>query len=460
MKRYAPVHSMKTYILISIISIAVISAVACSYFMSERMVNKYAPLIDASMEVKLETTTAHLWLEELISGDRTGTIKPITEQIDRSLWYAEAMLAGGTNPEGTFLPLSDQILRDGIESVIKDLHLFKLLSIERYKGHAQSSTSIEMSQEYDNAFRVLIEQADHVETLLQQKSRSENKIYVAVQIALLIFIIASSCLMFSMQYKYALRHREDMGKLRKEIEERKSAEEKVLESNALKDEFIATASHELRSPLAVLSGYSELLLGNDSLSDEIRKDCLISIHSKASVMDRIIDELLDVSRVESGRLINLECAPIKISDVAQKVVQQFQNNQHSAIIETRFEDDQLELLADSVKMFQVFENLIGNAIKYSPDGAQVEVIGEKIGEQYQVTVADKGMGMSPEQQKHVFEKFYRADTSNTSIKGLGIGLYLVKHIIERHNGELWFESRLGEGSKFFFALPLNNVTVS
>jgi signal transduction histidine kinase len=448
------VKGRTTYTLIGIITFAVISAMVCSYFMSERVVSQYVPLVDAAMEIKLEATTAHLWLEELVSGDKTEKIEVIVGHIDQSLWYASAMLKGGTNSEGTYLPLRDSILRSGVESVISDLHSFKSLTVERYELNEELVVGPNMDQNYDRAFGLLINKADQVETLLQQKIRTENHIYKAIQLSLIVIIFMSSCLVCFLQVKYAHENKKCMMALNKEIEERKTAEEKLSESNALKDEFIATASHELCTPLAVLSGYSELLLGNDRLSDEVEKECLQAINSKAHAMDRIVDELLDVSRLDSGREVQIDCASVKIVEVARIAVQQFEAKKHPCHFTLSFDDEQLELDADSGKVLQVFENLIGNAIKYSPDGGEIVLKGEQLVGQYRISVADAGMGMSTKQQGHVFEKYYRANPSST--KGLGIGLYLVKNIIESHKGETWFESDLGKGTTFFFTLPLSN----
>ena len=274
-----------------------------------------------------------------------------------------------------------------------------------------------------------------------QKIQAENQSYKSLQIILTISVIILSCLSIFVQVRYDLSH--------------EASQRKILESSLLKDDFMAAASHELRTPLTVLSGYSELLLDHPELSDEAKKECLSNILDKTNAMSRLVDELLDVSRLEAGRLIHIECTPIKIFDVANKAMQQFQDGKHSCQLLLHFDDEQLELDADGGKLFQVFENLIGNAIKYSPDGGQIEIKGERTDEQFMVTVSDEGMGMNPMQQKHVFEKYYRATQSTT--KGLGVGLYIVKHIIEAHNGQIWLESSPGKGSSFTFVLPLSNA---
>ena len=112
------------------------------------------------------------------------------------------------------------------------------------------------------------------------------------------------------------------------------------------------------------------------------------------------------------------------------------------------------MFLDRGKIVQVLENLVGNAVKFSPLGGRIVVQGDVAGDFYRLSVRDEGIGLTADQKEKLFEKFYRVDNSNTAVKGLGIGLFLTKNIIEAHRGEIWVESRLGEGATFFFTLPL------
>ncbi len=426
------------YLSIAAISAIVLLIMAFSFFMSDKMINKYGPLVDAAMEIKLEATTAHLWLEEILSGDRFNSLESVLFRIDESAWYANAMLYGGKNTEGSYQPLEDESLRTEIVLVIKKLDEFKDLTLKRFDNYETSVAGTDVDQQYDQLFESFIRSADNVETLLQQKILLEKRSYESLQIILTIIVILLGCLAILVQFRYDRSHED--------------SQRKILESSSLKDEFIAAASHELRTPMVVLSGYTELLLDNPKLGEEVKKEYFTRILDKIDTISRLIDELLDVSRMESGRLIHVEYAPVKIFNIAQKAMLQFEDGNHSCQLTTHFDDEQLELDADCGKLFQVFENLIGNAIKYSPDGGQVEIKGERTDGLYKVTVADEGIGLDPMQQKHVFQKFYRANPSKTM--GLGIGLYLVKHIIESHNGRIWFDSSPGKGTTFSFTLPI------
>jgi len=245
--------------------------------------------------------------------------------------------------------------------------------------------------------------------------------------------------------------------LEEEITERKSIEEDLIESNAVKNEFIATASHELRTPLSTVIGYAELLIENDEFSEDDKREFLQYIYDKAFTLDRIVDELLDVSRIETGRALSIMHSQVKVAEICKQVAGQFQKEGDTCSFIMSFDNEDLELNADKGKLFQVFENLIGNAVKFSPDGGKITITGEQHKTHYKVSVADKGMGIEPEDQKLVFDKFYRVDATDTAIQGLGIGLYLTKNIIGLHNGRIWLESLPGKGSTFSFTLPLQGA---
>lgn len=239
-----------------------------------------------------------------------------------------------------------------------------------------------------------------------------------------------------------------------DITGRKAAEEKQREMVRMKSEFIAIASHELRTPLAVAMGYLELLQNNQGFGAQEKQEFLSCIFEKVQVLEKLIDELLDISRIESGRLIGLERTPVRIAEAVRSVVRQFHKESSRHHFSLSFVDENIELLIDKWKFAQVMENLVDNAVKFSPGGGEILIRGEVVDGGYQLSIGDQGIGMDAEQQKRVFEKFYRADNSNTAASGLGIGLFLAKNIIEAHRGTIGLESRPGEGTLFFLRLPL------
>lgn len=235
--------------------------------------------------------------------------------------------------------------------------------------------------------------------------------------------------------------------------ERKRAELRLLESDRIKSEFIATASHELRTPLAVIQGYAELMLDDVELDTTRQREFLEVIYDKSLALEKIVDDLLDVSRVESGRIICLEFGQSNIVEEIRKVVEHFRREASGHRFSVRLPEEELSLSVDQGKIVQVLENLLGNSVKFSPPGSEISVRAEWSDDSLQVVVADSGVGIAPEYQTHIFDKFYRVDATDTAVPGLGIGLYLAKKIIEAHRGRIWVESALGRGSTFFFTLP-------
>jgi len=293
---------------------------------------------------------------------------------------------------------------------------------------------------------------------LQKKIKAETNIYRELQTALIILIILLSVLVSIVHIKFDRRHEEDMSEISKEVEERKAAEQKLSEMNALKDEFISIAAHELRTPLTVMRGYSELLIDGTNIGVAEKVEGLQVIRDKAIALGRVVDEFLDVSRLESGLPISIKPTKVNISGVAKEVVKQLQKNDDRNNFKFYFDNENIEIVADKDRLCQIFENLIGNAIKYSQEGSSIMVKGEIILEQYKVTIADNGIGMSPDEQKKIFQKYYRVNSNDRPAGGLGIGLYLVKNIIDLHGGKIWVESSLGNGTQFFFTLPYMDTT--
>ncbi|WP_213194593.1 ATP-binding protein [Desulfuromonas sp. AOP6] len=227
------------------------------------------------------------------------------------------------------------------------------------------------------------------------------------------------------------------------------------EIDRMKSEFIATAAHELSTPLAVIMGYAELLQAHqDGVGDEQSRDYAHTIYDKVQHLEKIVDDLLNLSRIESGRVIVLHRAPCDMGDCLLKVLGPYRSEQGKHRFEISVPQDVTEVLVDKDKMAQVLDNLVSNAVKYSPQGGTIRVQGEKQKDCLLVTVEDDGIGMTPAQVERVFEKFYRADASDTAIGGLGLGMSIARTIVEMHGGKIWVESEVGKGTKVSFTIPL------
>ncbi|MDT8441576.1 MAG: ATP-binding protein [Desulfuromonadales bacterium] len=244
----------------------------------------------------------------------------------------------------------------------------------------------------------------------------------------------------------------------RDISERKAAQLRLLESDRIKGEFIATASHELRTPLTVIQGYLELLLTNEELSADQVHEIETVVYDKALALERIVEDLLDVSRIEAGRPIHLDYNEVDMVREISTIVAQFRKESPRHRFALRLPEQPVVLSIDKFKIVQVLENLLNNAVKFSPPDTEIRLSGEQVGDRFELRISDQGIGILPEDQAHIFDKFHRVDNSDTAVGGFGLGLYLAKRIVEAHAGELQVESELGQGATFTLSLPLPDAS--
>jgi PAS domain S-box-containing protein len=240
----------------------------------------------------------------------------------------------------------------------------------------------------------------------------------------------------------------------RDITERKRAEEERHELDRMKSDFIANVSHELRTPLHSIRGFTELMLRDKVPEPEVQKEFLTIIDNQSKNLEKLIDDLLDASRLESGRF-KIQKHRLLIKDVISEVVGDFYTiaSEKGITINTDIPEALPEIEADGKRLKQVLNNLLSNAIKFSNGGTHVTVTGVTRDSELTVRVTDQGVGMPEEVMQHLFERFYRAkDTAR--VGGTGLGLYISKEIVEAHGGHIWVESKVGEGSTFSFTLPL------
>lgn len=229
------------------------------------------------------------------------------------------------------------------------------------------------------------------------------------------------------------------------------------EIDRMKSEFVSIAAHELRTPLTTVLGYAELLLNEaetDSFDLEQKREFLGYIYDKGEILKRIIDDMLDLGRIESRRPIILDKSDCEIVQLVRSTLEHLRKENPRYRFEMDCHPAGLVINIDQQKIIQVFDNVLSNAVKYSPAGGLIKVAGKVEGEVFLVSVIDQGIGMTVGQMDRVFDKFYRADSSDTAVGGLGLGLSICKNIIEAHGGKIWVESVLGEGTTVHFSLPL------
>ncbi|MFX3673976.1 MAG: ATP-binding protein [Paenisporosarcina sp.] len=228
----------------------------------------------------------------------------------------------------------------------------------------------------------------------------------------------------------------------------------------LRSDFIANVSHELRTPIAMLQGYSEAILDDMVTSDEERKEMTKIIYEESQRMGRLVTDLLDLARMESGRM-RLYKKNVAIEGVIKRITQKFTQSAKESLVNLQFEStimDDLFIEIDEDRIEQVLTNLIDNAIRHTPNEGNVTIRVEKEKAFIKISVEDTGTGIPPEDLPYVFERFYKADKSRTRGKGgTGLGLAIAKNMVEAHDGNISVNSIESLGTTFVFYLPIKNM---
>jgi PAS domain S-box-containing protein len=226
------------------------------------------------------------------------------------------------------------------------------------------------------------------------------------------------------------------------------------QAEELKSTFVSVVSHELKTPVALIKGYAETLRREDADWDgATMRESLGVIAEEADHLTHLIDSLLEASRIQAGGL-KLEPTDVNLPRLAEKVVDAFRTQTSIHRFELDFGPDFPAVWGDPERLREVLSNLVSNAVKYSPSGGTVWVGGRADLKGITVYVADQGIGIPPEEVDRIFERFHRVDSGlHRRTEGTGLGLYLVKAIVEAHGGRVWVESAPGRGSIFMFALP-------
>jgi signal transduction histidine kinase len=242
------------------------------------------------------------------------------------------------------------------------------------------------------------------------------------------------------------------GELAHRRAELEAQNEQLRESERLKSEVISIVSHEVRTPLASVLGFTSLLLERD-FDEETRHRYLGIIDTQGRRLASLVDDFLDVQRIEDDRLA-LASEPVDLAGLLREQVRLFTGQSDKHRLELMLPSGRLRVAGDGNRLAQVFANLLSNAIKYSPDGGIVTVTAERRADGVRVSVRDDGLGIPEDQQDRIFTKFFRADAAASGIAGSGLGLAFARAIVEAHGGRIGFTSSAGGGSTFWVELPL------
>jgi two-component system NtrC family sensor kinase len=225
------------------------------------------------------------------------------------------------------------------------------------------------------------------------------------------------------------------------------------ELDRMKSDFVMAVSHDLRSPLTAILGYMELI---DRLGDMNEKQAEFLRRVRASVhsITDLIDNLLDLGRIEVG--IDESIEEMILSPIIDQAVEDIQDqiNKKSQNLKLEVAENLPTVVGDPIQMRQMLDNLLGNAVKYTPGGGDITLVAKEEDSQFICEVSDSGIGISPEDQDRIFDRFYRASNTREDTQGTGLGLAIVKTVVDNHRGRIWVDSILGEGSRFTVVLPI------
>ena len=226
------------------------------------------------------------------------------------------------------------------------------------------------------------------------------------------------------------------------------------EAEEMKSTFISVISHELKTPVALIKGYAGTLRRKDAHWDsETWDESLAVIEEESDRLDELINNLLDASRLQTG-VLKLDLGYVALDRMADSLLEKFRTQTSSHLLAADFPRDFPTVPGDEERLRQVLANLLNNAIKYSPQGGTIRVSGRVQADQVVVTVQDEGIGLAPEDQERIFERFTRVDNAlSRKTQGVGLGLYLVRAILDAHGGRIWVQSRPSMGAVFHFSLP-------
>jgi len=225
------------------------------------------------------------------------------------------------------------------------------------------------------------------------------------------------------------------------------------ELDRIKSDFVSTVSHDLRSPLTAILGYIELLERVGPINDK-QRTFIQRVQMSVRNITELINDLLDLGRIESG--FDESKVSLSVTNVVKYSVESLKDRILENDIKLTLDapKDLPQIIGDSVRLRQVVDNLLGNALRYTQKGGKIDVVLREENEQIIFQVCDDGVGIPAADRPHIFEKFYRASNVVDDISGSGLGLAIVKTIVENHNGRIWVDSTEGEGSTFTIVLPI------
>lgn len=420
-----------------------------STFMGGRMSLRYAPLADAAMEIKLEAAMGHLWFEEVISGDRNEDIAMALQHIDQSAWYARAMLEGGENQKGVFIPLRDSVLRIEIEEVLMKIKEFREIAEQRWATAEQSGIGSAIDQRFDAVFEDFLEHADNVETTLRGAMAKGLLRFRIVQGLLIILCLGLSALVVIVIKKYEedLREHRDhleflVGERTKELE---ASQGKLVEVErlAVLGKLSGGIAHEIRNPLATIDISARNLKRKLKDADEKTISQINRIIKQVKETTDTIQSLQDLTKLEAPNKRRHDIRSIVEDGISASMIPR------TVKIVKKVAQEELFADIDEMQISIAIRNVLSNAVQAVENEGTIWISAyrEENGN-VNISIKDSGSGIPPENLEKIFQSFF-----GTKSKGFGYGLTICRMIMDKHDGSIDAHSEVNEGATFILSFP-------
>lgn len=449
MRRFhLPASAWPIYLTLVTFAVLMIGAMVYVLRTGTRLTVRHTPLLKAAMEIRLEGAEAHLWLEEILSGDRETDMSEVWGHLDAADWYARAMMEGGTNAEVTIHPLQDPALRAQIQEVRSSLADFRKISAERWEHKVDAMAGSDIDEKNDEVFREFVRIADDVETSIRASIASDLLAFRRTQIGL---IVGAALLTFLMGLVIAgylaerARAEHEANELREELAH-------VTRVGTL-GETAAGIAHEVNQPLTAIATVAQ---ASRRLLDAGHHD----VAELRAALDGIVEQALragDVTRrlrsLMSRSRTRTEVVSINALVEGARRLAAGEAGLSGVRVRVDLDSELPPVSADPILIQQVLLNLVRNGAE-ATNGAEDDreiLIRTARGEQrgmVEVAVVDRGSGVSADVAKGLFQPFY-----STKEEGLGMGLSISSSIIAAHGGKLWYTNNPGRGTTMRFTLP-------
>lgn len=443
-----PASSWPIYLTLVVFSVLMIGAMGYVLRTGTRLTVRHTPLLKAAMEIRLEAAEAHLWLEEILSGDREAEVDEVWRHLDAADWYARAMMQGGTNDEVTIEPLDDPALREQIREVRRSLADFRSIAQARWEAQQEAAPGTDIDEENDLVFREFVRIADEVETAIRASIASDLQAFRRTQIGL----IFGGLLLSVLVALVIVGHLAERARAEREASELREELAHVTRVGTL-GQMAAGIAHEVNQPLTAIATTAQasrrMLEAGRGDDAELRRS-LDGIVEQALRAGDVIHRLRSLM---SRSLTRSEV--VNVNGLAEGVRRLAVGEPGLAGVRIRLDlaSSLPPVAADPILIQQVLLNLVRNGVEAmngAPEDREIVIrtsAGERRG-MVEVAVVDRGSGVSPEVAKGLFQPFY-----TTKQEGLGMGLSISSSIIAAHGGKLWYTNNPGRGTTMRFSLP-------